>query len=417
MNGVSGIASRKYSLFSRSSVANGETLLSRLPHCSTLWSMFAAQFHLISTEVASKPGLVEGFIDRWLARAGGCPLSLTFIGIDDSALSLIRLRDIIHRYSHQLQYLELNMASSEMHELGFDSGVFPLLERVELYDNEDDPPQHPLAQLFVNAPRLHDVSMRYGRNSVTRFSFPWLQLTKFEGLIESLNVLIMAPNLIEIKGNLIEEAEHPFAIITHPRVNSLTVTRISPFLDDDSDLEIIKYLTLPALKYLDVSEMCSYTSFEPFLIRSSPPLVSVSVRSDFSDFNRLPLPWARPLLRVTSTLENLEIINISEFIMPDLLEELFKKILTLSLRVSWGSVELHRLIQFLYKRPDNLRSFRLVWNVDPFLENILSAGPQAAEVEDTVKGHLSRMARAGLNIYLGTENKNYVDDGNLEGRQ
>ncbi|KAJ6560328.1 hypothetical protein B0H19DRAFT_113779 [Mycena capillaripes] len=65
----------------------------------TLWSTLRVPSLLISIQIASKPGLVEGMIDRWLARAGTRPVSLIF---DGAMLTLNRLRDVINRHSHRI---------------------------------------------------------------------------------------------------------------------------------------------------------------------------------------------------------------------------------------------------------------------------------------------------------------------------
>jgi hypothetical protein len=73
-----------------------------------------------------------------------------------------------------------------------------------------------------------------------------------------------------------------------------------------------------------------------------------------------------------------------------------------------GGVDLYWVTQYLYSRSDALRSFRLVWKFPPFLDGEYYLGPEASKTTDTISGHLSRIARTGMDIYLGTENKNYA---------
>jgi hypothetical protein len=66
------------------------------------------------------------------------------------------------------------------------------------------------------------------------------------------------------------------------------------------------------------------------------------------------------------------------------------------------------VVQFLYVQL-HLRVFRLVWPTDPFLDSSkLYAGRGTFHTLNTIGGHLSRIARGGMNIYLGTRDKNYV---------
>ncbi|KAJ6536783.1 hypothetical protein DFH09DRAFT_1324526 [Mycena vulgaris] len=45
----------------------------------TLWLRLSIEFNLLPANVTSQPGLVESFIDLWLGRAGGRPLSICFV--------------------------------------------------------------------------------------------------------------------------------------------------------------------------------------------------------------------------------------------------------------------------------------------------------------------------------------------------
>jgi hypothetical protein len=86
----------------------------------SLWSTLDVDFDLIPPHVVSVPGLVEGFIYRWLDRAGTCPLSLVFdaparghgsgrLMRSQEPFPLSRLRSVIHRYSDQVHSLEVKI--------------------------------------------------------------------------------------------------------------------------------------------------------------------------------------------------------------------------------------------------------------------------------------------------------------------
>ncbi|KAJ7886720.1 hypothetical protein B0H13DRAFT_896294 [Mycena leptocephala] len=143
---------------------------------------------------------------------------------------------------------------------------------------------------------------------------------------------------------------------------------------------MIEYLNLPALQYLDISRMTSYYALEPFLTRSSPPLVSLLVRADEGCFE----DWHRCVAHVANTLENLTVRQVPHEVVLDLCFgdkslDALQNIRSLSLQEVWGGVDLYFLVDFLYLRSDKLRSFRLVWRASPFLDRICCSGPRTKQ--------------------------------------
>jgi hypothetical protein len=68
----------------------------------------------------------------------------------------------------------------------------------------------------------------------------------------------------------------------------------------------------------------------------------------------------------------------------------------------------YALVRFLYAE-SHLRSFSLVWATNPFLDSTYDSGlPEAIPQLNTIGGHLSRIAHAGMKIHVGTKDKNYV---------
>ncbi|KAF7352423.1 F-box domain-containing protein [Mycena venus] len=260
-----------------------------------LWSELVLRFHRMPSGLAppQRPGLMEGCIDRRLTRARGCPLTLHIECRGTEGFPLSRLRDIIHRWSHRLQYLHLDIGGRDMSQLELDSVSFPLLHGVTL-DCAYNPHLHRSRRLFADAPRFHDLCL-LSKTEIyipLEFSLPWLQLTKFEGALHDLSLFTLAPNLCEAIS-LFDPVGHS-TVITHPNLRSLT-TRA------DSRTDILKYLTLPGLQHLIVSYLPIRDSLVDFLSRSSPPLISLSVGEKYgTHFNN----WARSL---PSTLESLEI--------------------------------------------------------------------------------------------------------------
>ncbi|KAJ6536787.1 hypothetical protein DFH09DRAFT_1401436 [Mycena vulgaris] len=168
----------------------------------TLWSKLHIRFDYFPEDVASEPRLIEDFVDLWLSRAADCPLSISFslYGFEgtvweESPFHASRMRDIIHRHSHRIQHLELGMIEWEIRKLDLDSASFPLLQSATfgcVYSPGNDP--HPGA-VFGNAPQFHNLVLLRspGGTALSSFSLPWLQLTKFEGQVDNLDLFNPGP--------------------------------------------------------------------------------------------------------------------------------------------------------------------------------------------------------------------------------
>ncbi|KAF8213998.1 hypothetical protein K438DRAFT_1802721 [Mycena galopus ATCC 62051] len=357
-----------------------------------LWSKLEVRFDDISAAVASKPGLVEGIIDRWLARAGNCPLSLKF---DDRSrnLELGRLRDMIHRWSHWIQYLYLDMGFRDLGMLALDSAEFPLLQGTTIGCDRAEPDLTPVA-VFSNAPSLHQLCLLHDELALDIFVFPWLQLTKFEGTIRDLALFTLAPNLIELICTF-DPNDTPSMRITHRSLQSLTVGPLNSF-------PIIQYLTLPALQFLDVSKIPwpSSEPFKSFLVRSSPPLISLSIAGHSS--SPLVNNWAPCMPLVAGTLESLEIRRISYDGMISMFSrraemlDLLPNIRTLCFRDIDGPLPsslVDSVVSYLRVRSNHkFHTLRIVW--DPRFH--------------TDTDYLSPLAQMGLDIHVGTAERNYV---------
>ncbi|KAJ7429493.1 hypothetical protein FB451DRAFT_1328394 [Mycena latifolia] len=370
--------------------------------------------------VSSKPGLIEGFIDLWLSRAGRCPLSLSFklygfegMISEDSPFQSSRVRDIIHRHSHRLQRLELGMAEWEIRKLELQSASFPLLQSARLgcaYSPGNDP--HPGA-VFGNAPRLHDFSLlrSAGGTTLGSFSLPWLQLTKFEGQVDNLDLFTLAPNLCEAKIYSDSESfEPPPSTITHAKLHSLTLVQ-----EDSGSFNIFPFLTLPALQSLDISAVHppTYLPLRSFIMRSSPPLLSLSVNAGqmyFSD-------WAQSFPHVAATLENLTLRYPSTPLLSTIFDSggcltSLRTLRNLSLLDVYGPLDFQELSEFILIRGDlsrKLVSFRLVWSSSRSFDREIYAGGR----NTIATGFAQMTAAAGMSIYIGTKDTNYAAfDGN-----
>ncbi|KAF7352327.1 F-box domain-containing protein [Mycena venus] len=349
----------------------------------TLWSTLRVPFDSILPDAAAVEGLVEGFIDHWLARAGNCPLSLIFDVGRAERFALSRLRDVIHSYSHQVRYLDVDVGGRDIRELELDSAIFPLLQAATLRCRYINPP----GRFFRNAPHFHDL--RLLSHPTNRLNLPWWQLTKFEGTIWNLELFTLATNLTEVTCTKADFVPPPSPVV-HDRLRSLTL--MGP------GMLALRYLDLPALKYLDVSEMDTHTSLEPFLIRSSPPLVFLTVPGDQSCF----ADWHQCLPLVGGSLETLKLKFPSSAVMSSILStwsgdqnlSSLRNLQTVCFEYIQGGIDFFKLVDFLYSRSSTLRSCRLLWRPDFFLDSKYLAGSGNIKADDTVGGHLSQLCSA-----------------------
>jgi hypothetical protein len=293
--------------------------------------------------------------------------------------------------------LSVDIWWQDIQPLELDSAAFPLLQRATLGCD-----YIPALPFFDHAPRFCDLQLRASSAEFIPSTFTQ-QLTKFEGPMWDLELLTLAPNLTEMTCSFEPNPEDDtFTVITHHNVRSFTI------LADESDewADILPYLILPALHHLDVSAMDNYETLESFLARSSPPLVSLSVRGTASCFDH----WSQCMALVDGTLENLEVWGVSNEKMPSIFTILrpLPNIQSLCFKGLEDPLDLHLLLQCLYERSHKLRSFTIDWGYGPFSESsLIHAGPP---ISDTIDGHLSRLVRSGMDIDLG---KNYVSIGYL----
>ncbi|KAJ7040817.1 hypothetical protein C8F04DRAFT_228474 [Mycena alexandri] len=212
-------------------------------------------------------------LDLWLSRTGHHPLSLSLY-YDEYTVTKNRPQVdlVVHlllRHSHQWADVELKLPdASGFHQ--FKGYHYPALKALSLTHsvNTSIPP----VASFTNAPSLTSVQLSAG-SAADPIVLPWPQLTslKCEALYvhDCLGLLRETTQLVEFTVYLQEggaEIQHlPFLIL--PTLRSLHLLR------EECHMDLLQYLTLPALETLSISfENHGIPRFFAFLSRSACPL-------------------------------------------------------------------------------------------------------------------------------------------------
>ncbi|KAJ6539708.1 hypothetical protein B0H19DRAFT_1078714 [Mycena capillaripes] len=231
----------------------------------------------------------------------------------------------------------------------------------------------------------------FARSNHKHYTLPSLQFTTFDGGINDMMLFTVTPNLTEAKCSVdfLSVFGTPASPILHSRLQFLALVYN---FDDPED--ILQYLTLPALQCLRISEMhdTSYSSLHSFLTRSSPALISLSIRGDNHGFS----DWQECFSAVGGTLGNLELDQPSERVqdsifylhhpIPELrfehsrISPPFPKLKDISF-LNVDSTHYGLLASFLKNRSSGgeiakLQSFRLVWKLYTYLDSIFLAEPE-----------------------------------------
>ncbi|KAJ7167540.1 hypothetical protein C8R46DRAFT_1093327 [Mycena filopes] len=308
------------------------------------------------------------YVNRWLGRAGLQPLTFVLCVREERSShhipspSILCMQDIVRRYAHRLQELDLEFTGYcydlEVMQLG--SIYFPVLHRATLgYYDVDDLSQ--MVQVFTKAPGLCELDL-HPETWLDTLTPPWAQLTKFGGPVPNITLFAMAPNLLEAICTVDEF--YPSSAIVHTRLQSLALLGASTNSGDIARL--LAQLTSPALRSLRISTHTHLPTLSEFLNRSASPLrtLSISVNADaFED-------WEPILGRLDATLEELEI----RFPFEDFLSNIFRlrgrlpHLHTLSILDS-PIPNNEPLISFLHRRSTSdelvrLQSFRLSYHPD-----------------------------------------------------
>ncbi|KAJ7462116.1 hypothetical protein FB451DRAFT_1267850 [Mycena latifolia] len=387
-----------------------------------LWATLSLCFDFIAEEVVAEPGAVEGFIDMWLGRAAFRPLSLIFSAkfAEDRPFILSRMRDVINRYAHRLEYIELETSQHDIQQLGLDSVALPLLRRAAISDNFEPwpDPSNPV-HIYSNAPQLHHLIV-LGMTPISYYTPPWLQLTKFDGEIHGLDPFMLAPNLVEVRCSVQWTGILPTSPVLHPCLQSLTISQ-SEHAFNEPDFDLLPHLNLPVLQFLHISDIyvepeALTRSLDAFLTRSSPPLRTLSANVD-----RAFEEWEKCIRRVATTLENLELhladdnfqYQVFNLGSQDSSYNPLPHLRTLHFINAFSGTDFNDMVDFLRRRSTTptlakLRSFRLISPPGTFLQDILSDEIGAGPGCEAPKGHLALLASQGIDIHIGTTKRTYL---------
>jgi hypothetical protein len=305
-----------------------------------------------------------------------------------------------------MEYLEVRCKPSKIPELKLDTAKFPLLRRATIGVPEfhSEPMNANAVEVFANAPQLRAVVLVNG-SWFSRYVLPWLQLTKFEGEIDTLDIFRMAPNLVEVKCAM---GYLPGTdVIIHPCLQSLTVTISS---EGNPPADLLDRFHLPALRSLHISDTTrpiDMYSLEDFFQRSAPPLRTLSVNVYGCAYPRLD----DCLSIIGDTLHNLEVAWPSTDFVDAILGGYYHPLphlQSLALINSTG-VNYMDLVHFLRERtlsppgsPSRFRSFRLgcPHGTFPNDEFTSASEPCAEDIAD-----LAAFVDDGLDLCIASETR------------
>ncbi|KAJ7780989.1 hypothetical protein B0H16DRAFT_603789 [Mycena metata] len=225
----------------------------------------------------------------WFERARQLPLS---VSLYQSVLPPGRVIDeflaTFRQHSESIHSLELDTSRDGFRRIDTHLLDFTRLRNLSLrlLLGEDEAFDHAIEiNMFHSVPLLNEVFLSGIPPSL--IPLPWQQLTKFTGhfltLPACLYVLHRMPNVTECA--LAAYASHDigaFEISRHPTIETFTLLRAAVNYYDPADsAQVLAFITLPALRTLRIENVIDFDeeTFHSFLLRSSAPLKTLSMRS------------------------------------------------------------------------------------------------------------------------------------------
>ncbi|KAJ6466131.1 hypothetical protein C8R47DRAFT_1153986 [Mycena vitilis] len=231
----------------------------------------------------ARPSNASAMTEQFLLRSGNHLLSIEFdcVGGFDEGLVPPHLGDVCRDIfdalltrSAQWKAAKFSIPPALYPEMRIIRDRLPNLAtfHLSLFVTEEQQPLHDV-DTFRSCPRLVDLNLRtlsIWDNSPQYISFPWHQLTRYEGAASygTTNVLAQAPNIVH--GVLRYDIDHPVGTrqnIVHQMRSVVIRGAAATYLED---------LELPALQ--DISFSAHLSTFIGDLIhRSAPPLHSITI--------------------------------------------------------------------------------------------------------------------------------------------
>ncbi|KAJ7167678.1 hypothetical protein C8R46DRAFT_254755 [Mycena filopes] len=295
---------------------------------------------------------------------------------------------------------------------------------IGVYDHHSEyPDPHVYPESFV-APQFSELLL-LDSALLSSYSLPLNRLTKFEGGIDNLDLLRLAPNLIEANCCFhFTQFTHwtlSQAAITHSGLQSLTLSFPDrDRVDFDYIPHILEQLTLPALLSLDFPDDTSTdaAALHSLLQRSKPPLKSLAVDvgvDDLWDNGEDPFDmYDKCFSTVAATLENLDVSSPAPVFMNDLWHQgsnndFLPHLKSLAL-LKCPPVDYKVVLAFLHKRSKlavaKLEYFELKYADGIVLDHNRFTIPGSDETPRTVTGHLRELEFNGTLIQIGSSTQN-----------
>ncbi|KAJ6585616.1 hypothetical protein B0H19DRAFT_1250408 [Mycena capillaripes] len=340
--------------FPRPDTRNAPLLFLSICH---LWSNIALSTPSLWTAISSQcPDAAN--LETWLTRAQNLPLSICFDRFYTPEAPVV-----LKKHAHQVQSLHLTVES----------------------------PEH-LKEMIVPFPSLKKLTIFKFNMGGEEYSF----------LRECMDLLRAAPALVDCGFvNMFQQHVIDVAPLTHACLRRLRLGKppdsdhIYQYGGLENTSHLLKHLTLPALEILFIQGLdISGDEFSSFLTRSSPPLQSLHVATH-------EVGIAGNCLRSLSNLADLTL----EHLDPGMGEppvvammatdhDFLPNIRSLTIR-GWypGFINSQNLISVLTARRTRLHSLRW-WYYSP--------------PNDWLLATLRQLAQDGMNIYIGTNDRNYL---------
>ncbi|KAJ7191863.1 hypothetical protein GGX14DRAFT_596803 [Mycena pura] len=296
----------------------------------------------ISNSIEGLPG-VEKRLRCWLQRAGDHALALDMA----SSQTPQSIFPLLAPYSIQWETFNFKCMFAVPYPMEEIEGRVPLLCTLTIESDGNpggDPPQTPITA-FSNAPLLREARLVYA--SARWMTLPWAQLTTLSFIgwkRDCLQILQQTLNLEVLTVTSFDNSHtHPVTSV-HCRLDRLRSLTFE-YHAYASSIDLLDFLTLPALTHLGVAKERQHTRHAPHLLsfieRSRCPLRSVSfglVDSEVTRYNAVEIIRCTPsvtelsvqitaladvrklLERITDLLPNLRKLCIETWDHPDKVE-------------------------------------------------------------------------------------------------